>query len=449
MLSSALTGAVAGMKTTGARIDTVTKNVTNANTAGFAKRVQEQRTDPAGGVRAGDVARVVDETLVREHRGSVGRAAEQGVLAEALARIDTLSGKSDDRVSLVARFADLEADLRTATVRPSDENVLIDAVDAARKVAQTFQTVSQEVTEVRVESAKEITRVVGDIAEIVGNIADLNKGISRSSGPGRDVNALYDERDRQILALSELMEVDVQEDAAGNAIVTTKSGRTLVGLDGPAAVSASAAGDLVVNGVIAAPGRGTLSGHQAVAREIAPRVQEQLDDLAAAAAEMFAFDEIVLFTDAGDVPFDPADPTQQVGFASRIQVNSAIVGDPHELRGAVTDAGDASRLTQMLTNATRGDITFTAPGLPSVGSIASASTSLVAGVAGSYANAKADLDAANSYVDLTGTMATERSEVDLDSELATLIMLQNAYQASARVVQLTQRLSDELLETVR
>jgi flagellar hook-associated protein 1 FlgK len=65
------------------------------------------------------------------------------------------------------------------------------------------------------------------------------------------------------------------------------------------------------------------------------------------------------------------------------------------------------------------------------------------------ASAKAALASAKAMVDGLQTRVTQRSGVDVDTEMAAMVTLQNAYAANARVLSTVQAMWDTLLGAVR
>ena len=77
-LTQALNSAISGLNTAQARISIASSNISNVNTPGYSKKIAGQETLVLDGVGAGsqigDIYRNVNEGLVREMRGELGKA---------------------------------------------------------------------------------------------------------------------------------------------------------------------------------------------------------------------------------------------------------------------------------------------------------------------------------------------------------------------------------------
>ncbi|WP_404403207.1 flagellar hook-associated protein FlgK [Pelagibacterium halotolerans] len=162
-----------------------------------------------------------------------------------------------------------------------------------------------------------------------------------------------------------------------------------------------------------------------------------------------------LFTDASDAAYTGSvDGTdQKVGFAGRIQINSAIVADSTLLvqYDAGISLGDADRpefllnalksmqfVSEKVTALSDGGVRLTGP--------VSDMISQMINHQGNMVSKAQSLDSQN-MATLESVVTKMNSEygVNVDEEMARLIELQNAYSASARVVSTVQELIDALM----
>ena len=72
MAIDAINLAVAGLDVTRARIDTLTRNISNAQTAGYIKKTDSQTVGTLGQVEQGPVLRNVNEFLLKSLRDTTG-----------------------------------------------------------------------------------------------------------------------------------------------------------------------------------------------------------------------------------------------------------------------------------------------------------------------------------------------------------------------------------------
>jgi flagellar hook-associated protein 1 len=234
---------------------------------------------------------------------------------------------------------------------------------------------------------------------------------------------------------------------------------------------------------------GRLGEYVAMRDSTLPRYQAEADELAANLAARFDGEGLRLFTDVdgSSVP-DPTQPyagSAQIGFAGRIQVNPAVTANPALLRdGTHAVAGGATGPSAFTPNPAGGPIGFAAlidrvlnysfganaatgqpwPGIATAGlgpdgSLASPfsapaalgdyASRITAAQTGDRAAATTAKDQAEALkTSLEGRFA-QQSGVNPDAEMASIVTLQNAYAANAKVLSTVQSLFDTLLGAVR
>ncbi|WP_342361510.1 flagellar hook-associated protein FlgK [Terrarubrum flagellatum] len=169
--------------------------------------------------------------------------------------------------------------------------------------------------------------------------------------------------------------------------------------------------------------------------------------------------EVPLFYDLGNQSvftgsYDGGSKT--LGFAARIAVNPAIAADASKLvvyqTSPLTPSGDTTRAQLMLdrlTSATRTVATTTGlggTGSPFSGTIA-ALTQRVVEYRGAASEAATQLDTGqNVALSAVQSRYAEDASVNIDSEMAQLTQLQNAYAANARVFTAAKEMLDLLLQ---
>lgn len=151
------------------------------------------------------------------------------------------------------------------------------------------------------------------------------------------------------------------------------------------------------------------------------------------------------------------------GTAGRIEVRSTLLQDPNLLAGgessgaaglAVGDiaisAGDGS-VAQRLAAAFTSNVSFgTAGGLAATStSLTGYATSILSRNASLANDVAGDVKLGESFQIALETRAASVSQVNLDEELSQLILLQNAYSASARLTSVIAAMMDELIQILR
>jgi flagellar hook-associated protein 1 len=144
---------------------------------------------------------------------------------------------------------------------------------------------------------------------------------------------------------------------------------------------------------------------------------------------------------------------QKTGFAGRITVNAAVVNDSSLLVAfdSTTASGDPARPNDLLTRFSENSFLFSArPGGPATGSPFSGTIAAYARDVISFQTGQAELVSREKDAQeiVTGTIQgriDSETKVNVDVEVAQLIVLQNSFAANARVLSVIQELIDILL----
>ncbi|MDB5624337.1 MAG: Flagellar hook-associated protein [Tardiphaga sp.] len=165
-----------------------------------------------------------------------------------------------------------------------------------------------------------------------------------------------------------------------------------------------------------------------------------------------------VFTDGGALYTGriTAAGSQTTGLAGRIGVNAALLADPSKLSAytATTPAGDNKRSDFLFTQMTSGTYSFTpATGL---GSAASPYKSTMTGYMQQFLSLQSNAasvatqlkEGQDVVVSTLQSKMQATSGVSIDSEMSSLIALQNTYAANAHVMSVVQQMMNSLLQAV-
>jgi flagellar hook-associated protein 1 FlgK len=373
-------------------------------------------------------------------------------------------------------------------------------LNAAQNIVQRFNDVARVVVETRQAAHDGIVQKVAQVNSTLREIAVLKDDVVERTSTGMPTADAEDKLDIALARLSELLEVKPIRQANGGILLLGAGGIN---------VPLQKTGDVFsVPGAVIAPdnfygGLGTVPAitingidvtRQLIGGKLGeaitlrdqtlPRYQAELDVAAAELADRFRAEGLRLFTDTtGTVP----DPnlayagSAQVGLANRIQINSAVRADIRLLRdGTETLTGPPSftpnpvggpsgfvTLIDRILSFTFGETDasgaswggFATSGLGPDGTLSSPFGSLrtiedytalvTASQTADSAAATSALETAKQFSEGLEARFNRDSRVDVDSEMAALIQLQNAYAANARVMTTAQSMWTTLFESVR
>lgn len=479
-ISSALSNAMSGLTASSRNAQVVSNNLANALTPGYAPRALElsARGGGTGGVSIRGISRNVDAGLLAERRLADAQLAHSEVKAKFLADLERLTGTPDLPGSLSGRFSAFEASLATAAAKPEEETRLQAVTLRATELASALSDVSRQIQHLRTEAESKIEQAVTDANSFLGQIRALNNRIVSAGNAGRSTAAFQDQRRIVIDKLAELVPVRLAPRDNGAVAIYTPGGAAL--LDGrPSELAFTASnvilphmtlengllGGLTINGIAVQPSGdrspidgGRLAGLFELRDNLATDAQTQLDAIARDLVTRFqdpALDATRvpggpgLFTDAGST-FDPAN---EPGISWRIEINTAV--DPDQggafwrLRDGLGAAapgpvGDA-RLLQDLVAA------FNTPAALSSGDLGSTRRSAdghLSTLVSRFGQVRLTIDQEVAFAS-AHQAGLEEAElnlgVDTDAEMQKLLVIEQAYSANARMIEVVDEMMDALM----
>lgn len=168
--------------------------------------------------------------------------------------------------------------------------------------------------------------------------------------------------------------------------------------------------------------------------------------------------QLALFIDGNDIYTGAitVSGSQQTGLAGRITVNPSLLADSSRLiaYGASTPSGDTTRSDFLLSQLTSGSYSYSsATGVgsatsPFKGTLLSFTQQFLSMQANAANSAQALSDGQNVVLNTLQKKMDATSGVDIDEEMASLLALQNAYAANARVMSAVNSMFQSLLQAI-
>lgn len=477
-ISGALSNAVGGLRAAGRGAEVVSSNIANAMTPGYGKRglaLSASGISTYGGVQVDGITRLVDAGLASDRRLA---AAEWGMLqasTDFLVRVETALGTPDEVGSTAAQLAGFENSLITAASRPDASDRLGAVANSAQQLVSALTRASDGIQNARSDADRSIAMQVDDLNLSLEQVKSLNSQITSLQSQGGSAVSLLDQRQQIVDHIASIVPVRHVPRDNGQIALYSIGGAIL--LDGTAAtigfervntvtpymnVQAGTLSGLTLNGQPLRTGSengqlrgGTLGAQFAIRDEQGITAQEQLDTVARDLIERFqdpavdttlAVGDAGLFTDDGDA-FEPSD---EVGIAQRMQLNAAVDpnqgGESWRIRdgiNAVTpgEAGDASLLITLKD-------ALTTARVPSSGGFAGASFTAAGMLQEVTSNASLSRLKSEQNLSFTAAQLDELTSrqladgVDTDEEFQRLILIEQAYAANARMIEVV----DDLMQ---
>lgn len=427
-------------------LSAVGENVANANTPGYARRrvILEQsqitsRGDIAygqqtlfNGVRTVGVERAWDAFKATEARTATSGAARGEVRQQWLTNVEGALGDGGAGVGAsLTRFfnaaTSLAADPSAPLGRVAMLTALEDGATAFRNTADALGRVSEAVAE---SAESEIAALNGALAAL----RDLNGAIRAAARGGSAGASLEDQRDRLIDHIAERIDVTVRINGDGTAAITARGDANVVllGPDRAALFSSARALDGRISVQVSAGGT-TLSapiggGRLAGLADVAATTADKRAALDALAADVVA---TINGWNAGGLDANGAAGADLLAAPAGAASLRLVVTDPDRIAAASADGRPNGNLLDL-------------EAVREASGVEDRWAGIVSGHAQSLASAKAEAAASAAWRDLSRAALDEVTGVDLDQEAAELLRYQQAYNASARIIQVAREAIDAL-----
>ena len=228
--------ALSGLEAAQAAITTTGENIANANTAGYTRQtVQTSATAPltipgqGGGSQVGtgvsitDISRIRNQFLDVQYRAQNSATSNANSNATELGQVQTAVNEpsSSGLQSVMSNFWSAWNALGST----QNASTLQGVVGAGQTLASTFNAVAQQMQTVQSQASQQyasLTGANGQVAQDAQQIATLNAQISQAQQAGISPNTLMDQRDSALDDLSSLAQISVS--TGSNGAVTVNFG---------------------------------------------------------------------------------------------------------------------------------------------------------------------------------------------------------------------------------
>lgn len=473
-ISSALSNALSGLAGSSRSAQTISSNIANAMTKGYAPRdviLSARDQGMHGGVSVLGISRQIDPAIRSDRRAAdAAMAGSEGRLS-GLTKVSTLMGIPGDEGTLTDLLSKFDAALLSAASMPHSTTRLDVAISRANEVANKLNDLSADIQSLR-ETADH--SILNDVSRLNSLLSDLEKLSTRvPKATGHEKAALLDQRDLMIDDINKIVPVRIFQRDQGAIALYSSQGMAL--FDGHAqtiefsrtatitphlTIESGLLSGLSIDGEAVAMNAiqgGSLSAHFQVRDQVAVDANVNLDAVARDLAERFqantidptlAANDPGLFTDLGQ----RSDPTNETGLAGRLRLNRAVDpdagGDSWKLRDGLSSTtqgatGDGRILNAMhdALNARQLPVSTAFPEnhrsiILRAADIQSASGSTLHEAERHHGFARSQREAL-----ITAELA---GGVDTDAELQKLLLVEQSYSANARVIETIGQLIDRL-----
>ncbi len=251
-----LTVAYTGLQSANTSINTTAHNISNLQTTGYTKQTANSEAGDAlrtyatyGCVGTGVVVTSIDQ--IRDsyydvkYRNNATRLGEYNAMQNYMTQIEDYLNETNLQ-GFTAGYDDFFAAVSDLIKNPADESTRNTLINAGKSMAEYFNNLTTNLTNIQKDANEEIKNSVSQINTIAQNISALNKQINQIEACNGTANDLRDKRNNLLDQLSQIINIDTTETPIGNGLTSMEvriNGQVLVSNYNYNTLSVEARGD--------------------------------------------------------------------------------------------------------------------------------------------------------------------------------------------------------------
>ncbi len=291
---------LSGMKVAQSQLEVISRNVANADTVGYSRKIGNQKNlvldGSSIGVTFNGTTRAFDEGLLKSYLSSNTSSGALNAKTTYFAKAEILLGTPQSDNSIAANVSNLQKYFDTFASDVTSSAGRYSLLTAADTVTSRLNSISSEIQKLRGDTDMEIRDSVESINKLLDQLDELNDKIVKYNVLGYDGTAdLEDQRDAALRELSEYIDITYFKRDNGAIVIQTSGGETLLDKDphylshnaiAQASASTTYAGGSIdgiyLDGedITSQIRGGKIKGLIEVRDESLPSLQSQLDELA-------------------------------------------------------------------------------------------------------------------------------------------------------------------------
>lgn len=453
-------------------IDVVNQNMANVYTEGYSRKTPVFSDLVTGGVELSEVKRSFDQNLQTRFISVNQRMTSDESYKEVLDQIETLYNDTQG-AGLASSLDNFFNAFNDVAVNPANTAARQEVLSAAQALTGNIRSTYDDLEQIKQNSVLTFRDTVTQVNELTTKLADLNRNIASGVNDPTAQAAYLDERDRALHSLSELIDTKATYNTNGTVNVSTAKGFGLV-LSGTAnalSFSTDTSGDPhitlgsiditgdIENGRIGGFVKGVdylnqslndLNDFATVFGSVMNKQHSQGFDLDGnTGLDLFAVDPDSTDTkiDAGNITLNLDNPSQIAAALDATYPDSDnenvknLLAIKDDFSGVLT-AAEENALTSSL-NDYDGTASANFDYMDSYSFNEFYNAKIISSIGFEIQHTDSSLQTNTFLQESIDTQIQSKSGVNMDEELTNLVKLQRAYEAAARIINVT----DELMQT--
>jgi flagellar hook-associated protein 1 FlgK len=236
-----LAAALSGLQTSQTGLTTVSNNIANVNTPGFAREVVNQAPVVVGGVGEGvsvdDIQRVTDQFLESANYQAASDAGSASIVSSLLNQAQGAFGDPSQATSYLNQLNSVFADFTAAANDPASSLPRSQTIADLTSFLNHTQAIAGTLGGLNTQADTQINGDVARINQLLGQINTINRSIATTTTSGGNAAGSQDSQSLLLQQLSSLIAINVTSGPNGTTVVRSSTGQLLVGDGGAATLS--------------------------------------------------------------------------------------------------------------------------------------------------------------------------------------------------------------------
>lgn len=217
-----------GLQAAQTALQTVSHNISNANTEGFSRQRVDLKADLAfnfagvgqlgTGVKMESIVRLVDDYVSKQIREENSTLNRYETKSEILDQLEIIFNEPSD-TGINFNLAEMFTAWQELSKNPEGSNFKTIVADKSKTLTDTINQMMNQLNSLEDQTKFEVEKTVDDFNSIITQLDTLNQQIYNISAKGHLPNDLMDQRDLMLKRLSSIADFKVEFDKFNRAIV--------------------------------------------------------------------------------------------------------------------------------------------------------------------------------------------------------------------------------------
>lgn len=439
-LGAALSNAMSGLGIASKSTELISSNIANASNPTYGRRTLSvsSRAMSYGGAEINAINRAEKTAVHHEFRTSLGHVQSGKIASDFLNAARRLFGSTQDGISITNKIDTLRTNLLTAAAAPNEPAHLTRVATAASGLANQVSAAAKGLDDLMGSAKSDIKSSVATLNKTLETLHRLNVKIGQTSDKLGMRAGYLDQRDAALTKLAELVPFKIYQRDNGKIALYTPGGQAL--LDGRPNTFEMTTGLPPTIRYANQPEKslqldaGKLGGLMDIVTSTGPKMMQDLDGFAIDLATAFSQTEVdatLTTADQGVFQYSDTNP------AASLAIDSTLFDEPWRIRDGLNAAQPNPVPDNRHLNAMIDRLTNTGALFASAQSMSSHSEERAA-------QAEMNLISAQANTAELDQMA-QSNTVNTDQEMQHLLVVEQAYQANAKIIEIVDQLYDQIL----